>query len=281
MNNIATTSKTTFSLTPTTLDEAMKYAEIMAKSSIVPKAYQGKPGDILLVVQMGAELGLKPIQALQNIAVINGKPAVYGDAMLALAQRTTGFDDIKESYDEKTQTASCTVKHKGQSDHTVTFSVDDAKKAGLWGKIGPWSQYPKRMLQMRARGFAIRDKFTYALNGLISAEEARDYPVETMSKTQSISQKLDSMINTIEPAYIESELNNVTETNIEDDYIEDRELTEQSNNIDTLISLVNEHDIPFETTKKWCDKAGVEFIEDLSDDQALSCVKYIERHYSK
>ena len=75
--------KNTFSLTPSSLKEAMEYAQIIANSTMVPKNYQGKPGDILVAVQMGAELGLKPIQALQNIAVINGRPSVYG-AMLCL-----------------------------------------------------------------------------------------------------------------------------------------------------------------------------------------------------
>jgi hypothetical protein len=58
----------------------------------------------------------------------------------------------------------------------VKFTVADAKKAGLWGKTGPWTQYPKRMLQMRARGFALRDAFPDVLKGLVTAEEAQDYP---------------------------------------------------------------------------------------------------------
>lgn len=189
MSNIIT--RNSFSLTPANLQEAMQYAEIMAKSTIIPKAYQGKAGDILVAVQMGAEVGLKPIQALQNIAVINGKPSVYGDALLALVQSNPVFEDISEHYDEKLQAAICTVKRKGQSEHTVTYSVEDAKKAGLFGKVGPWQTYPKRMLQMRARGFALRDKFADALGGLITAEEAQDYPIDVTPKTQGDSAKLD------------------------------------------------------------------------------------------
>jgi hypothetical protein len=62
------------------------------------------------------------------------------------------------------------------------FSVEDAKRAGLWGKQGPWSAYPKRMMQMRARGFALRDAFPDVLKGLITAEEAQDYPDEAKPK---------------------------------------------------------------------------------------------------
>ena len=70
---------------PATLTEAIQFSEMLANSSMVPKAYQGKPQDILVCVHWGYEMGLAPMQALQNIAVINGKPSVYGDAA-----RTTG-----------------------------------------------------------------------------------------------------------------------------------------------------------------------------------------------
>ena len=73
--------------------------------------------------------------------------------------------------------ATCTAKRRGYEKPTVVrFSVADAKKAGLWGKSGPWSQYSKRMLQLRARGFALRDAFPDVLKGLVTAEEAQDYP---------------------------------------------------------------------------------------------------------
>jgi hypothetical protein len=70
----------------------------------------------------------------------------------------------------------CVIKLRGQPDVVRTFSMDDAKRAGLSGKQGPWTQYPNRMLQLRARGFAVRDAFPDALKGLITAEEAQDIP---------------------------------------------------------------------------------------------------------
>ncbi len=54
------------------------------------------------------------------------------------------------------------------------FSVQDARRAGLWGRPGPWSQYPQRMLQMRARAFALRDAFADVLGGLYLREELED-----------------------------------------------------------------------------------------------------------
>ena len=177
MSNAAKTGG--FALQPQNLDQAMQMAGMLANSQMVPKSYQNKPNDTLVAMMMGAEIGLNPIQALQNIAVINGKPAIYGDALLALVQSHPKFGGQEEGFDESTMTATCTVWRKGEDQkHTVVFSKLDAEKAGLWGKSGPWSQYPKRMLMWRARGYALRDKFADALGGLITVEEAQDIPAE-------------------------------------------------------------------------------------------------------
>ena len=164
---------------PTTMGEAMQFSEMLANSNMVPKAYQGKPNDVLVCVQWGYEMGLAPMQALQNIAVINGKPSVYGDAAMALVQASPVCEDVEEFFEGEgtpNPVAVCVAKRKGRKPVTAKFSVEDAKRAGLWGKQGPWSAYPKRMMQMRARGFALRDAFPDVLKGMITAEEAQDYP---------------------------------------------------------------------------------------------------------
>lgn len=166
---------------PATITEAIQFSEMLAKSAMVPKQYQGKPEDIMVAVQWGYEIGLAPLQALQNISVINGKPSVYGDAAMALVQASPvceGVDEYIEGEGTPNPIAVCVAKRKGRNPVIARFSVEDAKRAGLWGKQGPWQAYPKRMLQMRARGFALRDAFPDVLKGLITAEEAQDYPAE-------------------------------------------------------------------------------------------------------
>ena len=166
---------------PATLTEAVTFSEMLSNSNMVPKAYQGKPQDILVCIQWGMEMGLAPMQSLQNIAVINGKPSVYGDAMMALVQASPVCEDVEEYFENEgtpNPVAVCVAKRKGRKPVTAKFSVEDAKRAGLWAKQGPWSAYPKRMMQMRARGFALRDAFPDVLKGLISVEEAQDYPDE-------------------------------------------------------------------------------------------------------
>ena len=166
---------------PQTMTEAIEFSSMLSRSQMVPKNYQNKPEDILVAVQWGYEIGLAPMQALQAISVINGKPSVYGDAAMALVQNSPLCEDVKEYFEGEgtsNPTAVCIAKRKNRSEVVSKCSVEDAKRAGLWNKQGPWTQYPKRMLQMRARGFALRDAFPDVLKGLITSEEAQDYPVD-------------------------------------------------------------------------------------------------------
>jgi hypothetical protein len=163
-----------FSLTPQSIDEALRFAEMLSKSSIVPKDYQGNAGNILVAIQWGMEIGLQPLQAMQNIAVINGRPSIWGDAMLAIVRGSALLEYIREEPTDEGCT--CTIKRKGEDPVTRTFTMADAKKAGLANKQGPWTNYPKRMMQMRARAYALRDVFPDVLRGVEIAEEVRDMP---------------------------------------------------------------------------------------------------------
>jgi len=166
---------------PRTIAEAMEFAKMLIESGFLPKAYVGKPPSAIVVaLQLGLELNLQPMQALQSIALINNTPAVFGDTALALIKAHPAFEYVRETIDEASMTATCEVKRRGEPTVIRTFSQKDAATAGLWGKAGPWTNYPKRMLQMRARGFAIRDQFPDALKGIVTAEEAQDYPGQTV-----------------------------------------------------------------------------------------------------
>lgn len=167
-------------LRPASFNELAQFSNMAAKSAMVPPSFRNKPEDIMLAVQMGSELGLAPMQALQNIAVINNRPSVWGDALIGLCRASANCEDIAEKLDGEGEAmvATCMAKRRNASPVVARFSVADAKKAGLWGKAGPWQQYPARMLQLRARGFALRDAFPDVLRGLISAEEARDMPTD-------------------------------------------------------------------------------------------------------
>jgi hypothetical protein len=176
---LSTNTTPTRGLALASFDDAFRFAKMVAASDFAPKDFRGKPESCLLAIQHGAEARLTPMQSLQSIAVINGRPTIWGDAALALVQSSPACEYVREYIegDGDNLTAVCEAKRRGYpAPTTVRFSVADAKKAGLWGKSGPWSQYPNRMLQLRARGFALRNAFADALRGLVTAEEAQDYP---------------------------------------------------------------------------------------------------------
>ena len=186
MNSIVTTRQ---SLVPTTITEMELFAEKLSKSFLVPKDYQGKPANCFVAIQWGLECGLAPLQALQSIAVINGKPSMYGDALLAMVRADSRCLGVSET--QEGGVATCIIKRK-HSDGSVeevkrTFSMKQAQQAGLSNRP-TWKAYPERMLQHRARGNAIRDAFPDVIHGLISAEEAQDYeePKDVTPQKESV-----------------------------------------------------------------------------------------------
>lgn len=162
---------------PRNMSEALKFCEFISRTDFVPSNFRGKSADIFCALQYGAELGMGPMQSLRCIAVVNGRASMWGDMMLGKVQGSPVYEwhDESESNDKQ---GVCAVKRKGGKVHRVVFTVEDAKRAGLWGKSGPWTQHPNRMLKLRARAFALRDQFADVLGGIPMAEEAMDMPPE-------------------------------------------------------------------------------------------------------
>lgn len=180
------TPEAQFSLAPRNFQEAWDFAEMIAKSDLAPgETYKSKPANVLIAIQMGMEVGLAPMQALQSIAVIKGRPSLYGDGLLGVCRASPVCEWIKEYRvgTPGTDSDGWTCEAKRVGDPTVisnTFTIKDAKEAGLWGASPPWKQYgPTRMTKMRARGWTCRDAFADVLKGLRSAEEVLDIPDET------------------------------------------------------------------------------------------------------
>ena len=189
-------------------DEAYRFCQMMSETDLCPDTY--KPAtylnkicgqdlearknpenikrakemsvnNIFMACSYGGVLGLNPFQSLQGIAMVNGKPSVYGDTLVGLVRPLC--DDFQEWFDGQTGRGS---QHPIQQ----KFSYQDAQRAGLTSKKGPWTQYPERMLQMRARGFAIRDAFPDVLSGIITREEAEDYPAQRTAEMPQIPQQV-------------------------------------------------------------------------------------------
>ena len=154
---------------PQSFEEVYRLARIVVAAGMAPKGMDTEEKAAIAIMR-GLEVGLTPFQALDKIAIVNGRPTIWGDGALGLVRGSGLCEWIKETTEG--ETAICEAKRRGDA-QTIrrTFTVADAKKAGLWGKQGPWQQYPNRMLQMRARAFCLRDGFADVLGGLYLKEE--------------------------------------------------------------------------------------------------------------
>lgn len=209
-------------LRPKSIDDLWRLANIYFSSNWLPKQYD-KIEKVFIGIQFACELRLMPLVALRQIAVINGTPSVYGDLPLAIVQASGKLEYIVEYFVDanlkkiasennnlKEEAYGHITKVKRQGDKEIYesfFTIDDAKKAALWGKPGPWTQYPKRMLKYRSRSQALKDKFADCLNGIAIAEYDLDQSTEKYPDAIQISpdkktEKLNNIFsnsNTTEP----------------------------------------------------------------------------------
>lgn len=170
-------------IVPQSWQEITAIAGAICRAKMAPKSYCNDAGEpypdkVAVAIMHGMEVGMTPMASLQSIAVINGMPGLYGDGMLAVVRASGLLEDIVEELEWDAQQclkATCRVKRKGEPQWGVTeIYRADCGKAGWLDKKGPWQLTPHRMMQMRARGWALRDKFADVLRGLHSAEEAED-----------------------------------------------------------------------------------------------------------
>lgn len=187
----------------TSIDEMFRFAMAVSKSGIAPRGLQ-RPEQILVAIEYGAELGLRPMQSLATVMVVNGRATLYGDGMLAVAQASGLLLDINETLEGTPanldkMAATCVVKRQGRpTPSRCTFSWADAKQAGLTGS-DTYKKFPGRMLKARARAFALRDAVPDVLCGVMSTDEAADLddsPTPFVEGATQAPSDLDSLMDT-------------------------------------------------------------------------------------
>lgn len=154
---------------------AKRVAHTLANSNLVPDAYRGRPNDCFVAINMGAELGMDPFTAIQSIAVIEGKPCLYGDGLIGVVRASPKCLWIKETITNDGKSATCETHRDGDPESiSSTYAWADAVQAGIDNKFN-WKKHPKRMLQMRARAYCLRDAYPDLLKGLGVVEERQDF----------------------------------------------------------------------------------------------------------
>lgn len=142
----------------------------------IPKAYHGKPMNIMCAYDLGLKFNLSVMQSLACVAVIDGKAGFFGDFTLGIVQASQDYEWIWENFlldnNEKIIGAECIIKRRNHEPHRRIFTMEMAHAAGLLDKqsrrwpYSGWNKYPERMLQWRARSYCLRDRFAKELQGI-------------------------------------------------------------------------------------------------------------------
>ena len=152
----------------TALSERMEFARALSTASLLPRAYQQNPGNVLLAMELGDALGIRPIQAINAVHVIEGKPSASADLVASLVRKAG--HKLRISGDDTTATAQIIRADDPEFTYETTWTIERAKAAGLTGK-GVWKSYPAAMLKARAITEVARMGASDALYGVIYTPE--------------------------------------------------------------------------------------------------------------
>jgi len=153
---------------------AAQLAGQIARTEFVPRDLRGKPEAVLAAVLFGHEVGVGPMTALSKVHVVEGRPTMAADLMRALGL-AQGHDMWVEEAGG-TRVTACGRRKGSEHVTKVTWTMDDAKRAGLAGKQN-WARYPRQMLLARATAELARLVWPDALGGVSYAtEELQDEP---------------------------------------------------------------------------------------------------------
>lgn len=293
------TKKESFMFSPSNIDEVIRFAEFIKHSVMVPQRFRGNSADIVMCMLKCLRLGLDPISGMQHIKAFNDKITMDTDAVMALVMGNPEFEDMEETFDPVTMTATCTVKRKRRTPVTKTFSKKDAIVARLWEKPKtPWIEYPTRMLQMRARGFALRDMFNDVIEGILPYEEVADYNMENdyIDNKPKKATKQEPKIKTVEPILVQTEKESVILEPVFNEIKEkvepivkksplEKKLKEMEDEMkdftiqNVLKIKIEEKNVPQDLVGKWLKKENVDDVINLSNYAASRCLQYVDVNY--
>lgn len=176
-------------------DQMARVAGMLAKSSIVPQNYQGKPEDCFLAVEMAARMNTSPLMVMQNLFVVKGKPSWAGQACMAFINACGKFRNVKHVYTgtKGTDSRGCYVTAVRVSDGEVVNGTEVTiamAKAEGWTTNSKWRNMSEQMLGYRAASFFARMYCPEALLGLQTTEEVLDAEVPVKSTAQKLTEAL-------------------------------------------------------------------------------------------
>jgi hypothetical protein len=161
------------------IDAMFRFARCYLQSGLAPASFKNEQ-QLVIAWAKAAELGLSPLQAVEGMTIINNRVGIMGDLALAMVEASGLLEQKRVEYSGEGESLVCqvTLQRKGRESQVYSFSVREARAAGIYERSPTWRNYPRRMTYYRALGFGLRDEFSDVLKGTKTVEELQDYPIE-------------------------------------------------------------------------------------------------------
>jgi hypothetical protein len=268
------------------LDKLLKYAEVFAESTIVPKHYRGNKGSILIALQTAHRMNLDPMMVMQGTYEIHGKLGMTSAFAIALANTSglitggirykienLGVDiEVKSDMFRNIQVTAYTNLKSNGEEISYTIGMKEAIAEG-WTSNTKYKSLPELMLRYRAATLLIRTHAPEVLNGMHMTEELEDVQSAKTIRTVESSVTKENKAASLLDSFLEVE-------EIIADTIEEGKNSEalpaiHNDNCLMLHGLIAQHNISQELVSKWCDAGGVTTLEELDNNKVQSCIDYI------
>ena len=258
------------------MEKAYKFSEIMAQSDIIPQHYRNKPANVFIAVQSAYRMDLDPMLVMQNTYVVSGKLGMNSTFAISLANKSGMFENgiryrSKGEGDNLEVTAYTNLKKTGE-EIAYTFHFKTAIAEG-YTRNPKYKTMPELMLRYRAATLLIRTHAPEVLNGMHMIEELEDVAVsqnKTVVEVEPSQSKTQSILNKINSIY--------GDNGVVKDVEEENSLPEV---LYDLEALIDHHEISDEVIQKWCDRAQVTNIKEMSTDQIDSCIQFIKVKFNQ
>lgn len=160
-----------------TSDEMLRMASMMIQSKLVPSSFK-TPQEVVVAMNMCREVGLPYSTGIQKMAVINGRAAMWGEAVRALVFASGKVKSFTERIEGEGDGRVCVMRCERNDiigEIEIRYGVEHAKAAGLWKKAGPWTTSPEDMLSHKAFSRIAKRLFGDKMMGMDMVEEVQDY----------------------------------------------------------------------------------------------------------
>jgi hypothetical protein len=127
------------------------------------------PAAAMAIMLTGYELGLPPAASFRFVHVVDGRPSLSPKGALAVLRRSGLLEGLELA--EAPGSCTVTMRRRGGEAYTLTWTLDDAKRAGVVRPNGGWERYPQNMLRWRTIGYVADVLFPDVLGGLHRADE--------------------------------------------------------------------------------------------------------------